>query len=113
MYQSSKKSLFDDVVVNNINGQLKIFCKYTILLFRRIEAQRRKERNEAHLYMDVQVLTEQAFCTWSGNDLFGDLKHTHFKIQKKEKLKDATRIIAESFVSLRQSFTLSRLVYSL
>lgn len=64
---------------------------------KRIEAQRRKERNEAHLYMDVQVLTEEAFCIWSGNDLFGDLKHTHFKIQKKEKLKEATRIIAESF----------------
>jgi len=64
---------------------------------KRIEAQRRKERSEAHLYMDVQVLTEEAFCTWPGNDLFGDLKHTHFKIQKKEKLKDATRIIAESF----------------
>ena len=74
-------------------------------IFRRIEAQRRKERSEAHLYMDVQVLTEEAFCTWPGNDLFADLKHTHFKIQKKEKLKDATRIIAESFVSLLERFS--------
>jgi len=30
-----------------------LFCYYFFL--RRIEAQRRKERSEAHLYMDVQV----------------------------------------------------------
>ena len=65
--------------------------------------------------MDVQVLTEEAFCTWPGNDLFGDLKHTHFKIQKKEKLKDATRIIAQSFVSLNHvfSFCSQNLVYAI
>jgi len=66
---------------------------------RRLEAQRRKERNEAHLYMDVQVLTEDSFCMWSGNDLFNldNVKPVNFKILKKEKLKDATKIIAESF----------------
>ncbi|XP_066936124.1 ubiquitin carboxyl-terminal hydrolase 7-like [Clytia hemisphaerica] len=66
---------------------------------KRIEAQRRKERSEAHLYMDVQVLTEDSFATWTGNDLFNleTCKQSCFKIQRKEKLKDATKIIAESF----------------
>jgi len=35
-----------------------------------VEAQRRKERNEAHLYMNVQVLLEDAFFGYQGNDLF-------------------------------------------
>lgn len=66
---------------------------------KRIEAQRRKERSEAHLYMDVQILTEDSFDSWSGNDLFNleNCKQISFKIQKKEKLKDATRIVAEAF----------------
>jgi len=65
---------------------------------KRVEAHRRKERSEAHLYMDVQVLTEDAFCMWSANDLFNleNAKTITFKIQKKEKLKDANRIIAEA-----------------
>ncbi|XP_065658399.1 ubiquitin carboxyl-terminal hydrolase 7 isoform X4 [Hydra vulgaris] len=66
---------------------------------KRLEVQRRKERSEAHLYMDVHIITEDAFYKWSGNDLF-DLdnnKTVNFKIQKKEKLCDATKIIAEAF----------------
>ena len=35
-----------------------------------MEAQRRKERTEAHLYMNVQVLLEDAFFGYQGNDLF-------------------------------------------
>ena len=37
---------------------------------RRLETQKRKERNEAHLYMNVQVLVEDDFCGHQGNDLF-------------------------------------------
>ena len=40
------------------------------LCCRQLEAQRRKERNEAHLYMNVQVLLEDAFFGYQGNDLF-------------------------------------------
>lgn len=65
---------------------------------KRLEAQRRRERSEAHLYMDVQVLTEDAFCMWNGNDLFNldDVRSVNFRMLKREKLKDATRIIAET-----------------
>jgi len=40
------------------------------LYYRQLEAQRRKERTEAHLYMNVQVLLEDAFFGYQGNDLF-------------------------------------------
>jgi len=40
------------------------------LVFRQLEAQRRKERTEAHLYMNVHVLLEDAFFGYQGNDLF-------------------------------------------
>jgi len=38
--------------------------------YRQLEAQRRKERTEAHLYMNVQVLLEDAFFGYQGNDLY-------------------------------------------
>merc|ERR1719505_104980 len=66
---------------------------------KRLEAQRRKEKSEAHLYMDIEVLTENDFHMWSGNDLFNmeSFRSVKFKIQKKEKFKDAARIIAEAY----------------
>lgn len=43
---------------------------------RRLEAQKRKERNEAHLYMTIQVITEDDFYGYQGNDLYdGDRAH--------------------------------------
>jgi ubiquitin carboxyl-terminal hydrolase 7 len=41
---------------------------------RRLETQKRKERNEAHLYMNVLVLLEDDFCGHQGNDLFDQEK---------------------------------------
>lgn len=46
----------------------------SIWLYRRLEAQKRKERTEAHLYMSVQVLTEDHFYGYQGNDLFDSEK---------------------------------------
>jgi ubiquitin carboxyl-terminal hydrolase 7 len=43
---------------------------------RRLEAQRRKERSEAHLYMNVEVITEDQFCGHQGNDLFDSKKQS-------------------------------------
>lgn len=94
-----RTSFLKDILCDVTNEDIPEHLESKFLEERRLEAQRRKERNEAHLYMDVQVLTDDSFCMWSGNDLF-DLEHVkpvNFKIQKKEKLKDATKIIAESF----------------
>jgi len=45
---------------------------------RQFEAQRRKERMEAHLYMNVHVLLEDAFFGYQGNDLF-DSERVHYR----------------------------------
>lgn len=41
-----------------------------MLICRRLEAQKRKERTEAHLYMNIQVVTDDNFNGHQGNDLF-------------------------------------------
>lgn len=54
---------------------------YVVNLFsflRRLEAQKRKERADAHLYMSVQVLTEDNFYGHQGNDLV-DSEKTNFR----------------------------------
>lgn len=55
---------------------------------KRQEALKRKERNEAHLYMSVQVLTEDNFNGHQGNDLYDPEKviHRTFKIKKSANL---------------------------
>jgi hypothetical protein len=43
---------------------------FLCFFIRQLEAQRRKERTEAHLYMAVQVLLDDAFDGYQGNDLY-------------------------------------------
>ena len=50
----------------------------TLFYFRRMEAQKRQERKEAHLYMNVQVVTEDYFCGHQGTDLF-DAERANFR----------------------------------
>lgn len=40
------------------------------IFFRRLDAQRRKERQEAHLYQTIHVAMEDLFCGHQGYDLF-------------------------------------------
>lgn len=54
----------------NKAAEFGFFHSCCVLVFRQLEAQRRKERTEAHLYMQVQVLLEDAFDGHQGNDLF-------------------------------------------
>ena len=49
-------------------------CLRCCTFCRRIETQKRKERNEAHLFMNVQVLLEDDFCGHQGSDLFDSEK---------------------------------------
>ena len=58
---------------------IQIFLIYClIVIYRRLEAQKRKERTEAHLYMNVNVLVEDNFCGFQGNDLF-DLEKVNYR----------------------------------
>ncbi|XP_065302370.2 ubiquitin carboxyl-terminal hydrolase 7 isoform X9 [Dermacentor albipictus] len=64
---------------------------------KRQEALRRKERNEAHLYMGVQVLTEDNFSGHQGNDLYDPDKahYRNFKVKKLATLRELLELVAE------------------
>uniref|UniRef100_T1J1R9 Ubiquitin carboxyl-terminal hydrolase 7 n=1 Tax=Strigamia maritima TaxID=126957 RepID=T1J1R9_STRMM len=66
---------------------------------KRQEALRRKERNEAHLYMNVQILTEDNFNGHQGNDLFDIEKvvYRSFKVKKAATLRELMETLAENF----------------
>lgn len=65
---------------------------------KRLEAQRRKERTEAHLYMDIDIVTEDVFYSWNGNDLFDvdKCRRSRFRVPKNEKLSELMVRIAAS-----------------
>lgn len=64
---------------------------------KRQEAMRRKERNEAHLFMNVHVYTEDSFIGHKGNDLYDPEKAIYkvFKVKKQSTLQETFDLIAE------------------
>ncbi|XP_015785155.1 ubiquitin carboxyl-terminal hydrolase 7 [Tetranychus urticae] len=64
---------------------------------KRQENLRRKERNEAHLYMSINAYTEDSFIGHKGNDLYDPEKSLYktFKIKKQATIKEALATIAE------------------
>lgn len=65
---------------------------------RRIEAQKRKERTEAHLYMSVHVVTADHFYGHQGNDLV-DLEKANvrnFKVKKTSTLLEFMEMLSET-----------------
>lgn len=64
---------------------------------KRQEALRRKERNEAHLFMNIHVYTEDSFMGHKGNDLYDVDKAVYkvFKVRKQMTLKEAIEYIGE------------------
>ena len=67
------KSKFDITFIN----------VYNFFIYRRLEVQRKKERTEAHLYMNVHVITEDNFFGHQGNDLFDQEKAQYRFVFKK------------------------------
>ncbi|GBP29737.1 Ubiquitin carboxyl-terminal hydrolase 7 [Eumeta japonica] len=66
---------------------------------KRIETIRRKERNEAHLYMTVNVVLEEAFDGHQGNDLY-DPERAHyrsFRVRKQATVAELMETLAENF----------------
>lgn len=70
------------------------------VMFRKLEAQRRKEKSEAHLYMNVHVVLEDYFEGHQGNDLFDFDKCPFrvFRIKKMARLSEFIEILAENLV---------------
>lgn len=67
---------------------------------KRHECLRRKERNEAHLYMTINVFTEDSFMGHKGVDLYDSYREslcvkTSFKVKKNTTLKEVVETIAE------------------
>jgi len=65
---------------------------------KRIEMIRRKERNEAHLYMCVQVVFEDAFNGHQGNDLYDPDKvnYRSFRVKKAATLQEFLEQVADT-----------------
>ncbi|KAK3090560.1 hypothetical protein FSP39_012693 [Pinctada imbricata] len=65
---------------------------------RRLEAQKRKERTEAHLYMNVQVVTDDSFYGHQGNDLFDPDRANYrtFKVKKSATVSEFLETLAEN-----------------
>ncbi|KDR24281.1 ubiquitin carboxyl-terminal hydrolase 7 [Zootermopsis nevadensis] len=65
---------------------------------KRMEQIRRKERNEAHLYMSVQVLLEDSFDGHQGNDLYDPDRALYrvFRVRKQTTLQELLEHLADS-----------------
>ncbi|XP_072125057.1 ubiquitin carboxyl-terminal hydrolase 7 isoform X1 [Mobula birostris] len=65
---------------------------------KRVEAQKRKERQEAHLYMQVQIVTEDQFCGHQGNDMYDEekVKYTVFKVLKNSTLAEFVQNLSQT-----------------
>jgi ubiquitin carboxyl-terminal hydrolase 7 len=66
-----------------------------------MEQIRRKERNEQHLYMTVQVLLEDSFDGHQGNDLYDPDRALYrvFRVRKQTTLQELLEQLADSLVS--------------
>lgn len=91
---SCKYDILQSVSENDIPETLK----KTLLEEKRLEAQKRKERNEAHLYMTIQVITEDDFYGYQGNDLYdGDRAHVKdFRVLKKARYAEVMELLAQA-----------------
>lgn len=66
---------------------------------KRMEQVRRKERNEAHLYMTINVLLEDSFDGHQGNDLYDPERALYrvFRIKKTATVGEMMEMLADSF----------------
>ncbi|CAH1982094.1 unnamed protein product [Acanthoscelides obtectus] len=66
---------------------------------KRMEQVRRKERNEAHLYMTVNVLLEDAFDGHQGNDLYDPERALFraFRVKKMATVAELMEMLADAF----------------
>ena len=64
---------------------------------KKLEAIRRKEKNEAHLYMTVKVILEDAFFGHQGHDLFDQelAPYIEFRIRKAATLREFMSTVSE------------------
>nr|KAF6442789.1 ubiquitin specific peptidase 7 [Rousettus aegyptiacus] len=98
-----KKNIFesfvDYVAVEQLDGDNKYDAgEHGLQEEKRIEAQKRKERQEAHLYMQVQIVAEDQFCGHQGNDMYDEekVKYTVFKVLKNSSLAEFVQNLSQT-----------------
>ena len=91
-----QQSRMTDILSSVSQTDIPDTCQERLQEEKRIEAIRRKEKNEAHLYMSVKVILEDAFFGHQGNDLFDpEMAPTHdFLIKKSATLKEFLSTVA-------------------
>ncbi|KAL3876817.1 hypothetical protein ACJMK2_034611, partial [Sinanodonta woodiana] len=93
-----RESCMADVLQPVAEADIAQTLKERLAEERRMEAQKRRERSEAHLYMNVQILTEDHFYGHQGTDLI-DLEKVNFrnfKVKKTMILFDFLDVLAEN-----------------
>jgi len=92
-----QQSRMEDILAPVAVGDIPDTCQERLMEEKKIEAIRRKEKNEAHLYMSVKVILEDAFFGHQGNDLFDlEIAPTHeFRIKKSCTLREFLATVAE------------------
>ena len=66
---------------------------------KKIEMVKRREKNEAHLYMTLRILLEDAFCGHQGNDLYDVEKVAHSYQEVRVKKQDTLKEVLQSLSS--------------
>jgi ubiquitin carboxyl-terminal hydrolase 7 len=68
---------------------------------KRLEQIKRKERNEAYLFMTVNVLFEDSFDGHQGNDLYDQEKVLYriFRVRKQATLLEFHKLLSDSLVN--------------
>ncbi|XP_022103325.1 ubiquitin carboxyl-terminal hydrolase 7-like [Acanthaster planci] len=94
MRDSCKADLLQQVTDEDIPETLK----RRLLEEKRVEAQKRKERTEAHLYMTLQVATEDQLYGHQGNDLcdYDKMKFREFRILKMSTYRDVMSLLSQA-----------------
>ncbi|XP_025409585.1 ubiquitin carboxyl-terminal hydrolase 7 isoform X2 [Sipha flava] len=92
---SELKNVLQEVTINDIPKELVERLQDE----KRIETIRRKERNDLHIYTNVQVVLEDCFDSYLGLDLF-DLDQSAVrtvKVKKTNTLKEVHKLLADTF----------------
>ncbi|XP_050425413.1 ubiquitin carboxyl-terminal hydrolase 7 isoform X1 [Adelges cooleyi] len=92
---SELKNVLQEVTISDIPKELVERLQDE----KRIESIRRKERNDLHIYTNIQVFLEECFDSYLGVDLF-DLEQPTFrtvKVKKSSTLDEIQTLMAETF----------------
>ncbi|XP_037093906.1 ubiquitin carboxyl-terminal hydrolase 7-like isoform X1 [Pollicipes pollicipes] len=93
-----RKSLLAEVLQEVTEDDIPLELTERLQEEKRLEAIRRKERNEQHLYMPVQVVLEDSFEGHHGPDLFDPEKVNYrtFRVKKSATLQEMMELFSES-----------------